>query len=483
MCPSRRRLLRFACLSALVVGSGCQPADAPLPPSSSVELRIGLGLGGGEVSGTADQIVQNVSTEGLVSFSRDGRYQPWLAQSLELRDNGLTWRVTLRDGVRFHDGTLVDAETVKTILVGQFRQLGAAFDVVRDVLVSAPNQIDINLDEPSTLIAEGLSAAAISRPGTSVSVGPFMRVASTDGRRTILQRNDAYYGGSPTIERILIQPYSSVRAAWADLLRGEVDMLYEVGGDALDSLEPSSSTRIYTFSRPYAYVAILNTHRPSMKSPEIRRALNSAIDRQRFVTEGLNGHGHVATGPVSPFHWANPSGTVASRFAPERLSKPLTLHCLYFDQTDERLALVVKRMLEDIGASVTLELVSQQTAFDRMRAGDFDVVLGDLIQGPGLLRPMLFWGTGEPLNWAHYANAKVDAAFKAIRGASNDDQYKAAVTALQSAMVDDPPAIFLAWRERARAVSTRFDVPVEPGRDILRTLRLWTPTGSATSTN
>ena len=49
--------------------------------------------------------------------------------------------------------------------------------------------------------------------------------------------------------------------------------------------------------------------------------------------------------------------------------------------------------------------------------------------------------------------------------------YRAGVAAFQRAIVDDPPAIFLAWSERARAVSTRFDVPVEPGRDILSTLR------------
>jgi hypothetical protein len=70
----------------------------------------------------------------------------------------------------------------------------------------------------------------------------------------------------------------------------------------------------------------------------------------------------------------------------------------------------------------------------------------------------------------------VDAALDAIRHAPNDDAYKAGVAAFQKAIVDDPPAIFLAWGERARAVSTRFELPpVEPGVDILPTLRLWRP--------
>jgi peptide/nickel transport system substrate-binding protein len=329
---------------------------------------------------------------------------------------------------------------------------------------------------------EGLSSAIV-RPGTvDVGVGPFARVPS-DGEITVLQRNDAYYGGRSDIDRVSIRPYPSVRAAWADLLRGRVDMLYEVGGDALDSLEPSSSTRIYAFSRPYAYVATLNTNRVALKSPAIRRALNAAVDRQRFVTEGLRGHGQPATGPVSPFHWANTRDTTPERYEPRRLTSALALHCLYVEPADERLALVFKRMLEDVGVTVTLQQVTQQEAYARMQRGDFDVVLNDVIQGPGLLRPMWFWGTGEPFNFANYSNRDVDAAFAAIRAAANDDDYKNGVAALQQAIADDPPAIFLAWRERARAVSTRFDVPVEPGRDILRTLRLWKPTGGAPPTN
>jgi len=47
------------------------------------------------------------------------------------------------------------------------------------------------------------------------------------------------------------------------------------------------------------------------------------------------------------------------------------------------------------------------------------------------------------------------------------------VAAFQRAMVASPPAIFLAWSERARAVSGRFDVHEEPGRDILNTIRQW----------
>ena len=55
--------------------------------------------------------------------------------------------------------------------------------------------------------------------------------------------------------------------------------------------------------------------------------------------------------------------------------------------------------------------------------------------------------------------------------------YKAAVAEYHKAILDDPPAIFISWSERARAVSKRFDVPVEPGRDILKSMWQWRPVG------
>ncbi len=59
---------------------------------------------------------------------------------------------------------------------------------------------------------------------------------------------------------------------------------------------------------------------------------------------------------------------------------------------------------------------------------------------------------------------------------TSEKDYVQAVGALQQTFVDDPPAIFLAWSVRARAVSKRFVVPeAEPGRDVMSTLRLWKP--------
>jgi hypothetical protein len=63
-----------------------------------------------------------------------------------------------------------------------------------------------------------------------------------------------------------------------------------------------------------------------------------------------------------------------------------------------------------------------------------------------------------------------------MKEASDEASMRSAVLGVHQAFMDDPPAIFLAWSVRARAVSNRFVIPpLEPGRDVLATLRLWRP--------
>ena len=122
-----------------------------------------------------------------------------------------------------------------------------------------------------------------------------------------------------------------------------------------------------------------------------------------------------------------------------------------------------------------LEPVTADEMYIRLRAGNFDAVLSDYLLGPNLVRPYQYWHSNGPFNFGHYSNKAVDDALDRIRHAVDDHVYKAGVAAFWRAIVDDPPAVFLAWPERARAVSSRFAVPVEPDADVLTSLHRWKP--------
>ena len=403
--------------------------------------------------------------------------------------DGLAWRIRLRSPVTFHDGTAVDAQIIRTILEPQLADvLGPASDDVAAISIRSDRDLELTLRSASTFPLERLDDAVIQKPepvadaavsGTRpipIGTGPFA-IVGQQGAEIEMRANNSYYDGRPLIDRIIIRPYESVRAAWADLLRGEVDMVYEVGVDALDSLEASSAIKTFTFQRGYAFLMLLNTHKPYLADPGIRRALNEAIDRQALVTEVFRGHGTPAAGPVWPQHWAYSADLPQFGFRPKSLPPQahLRLKCLFIDRSHERLALLMQQQLRAIGVELELEALSTEEGLGRLERGDFDAFLADYREGPNLARPYLNWRTGAPTNYGRYSNARVDAALDSIRHATGDDSYRAGVAAFQRAMIDDPPAIFVAWRERARAVSTRFAVPAEPDTDVLRSIHRWRP--------
>ena len=69
--------------------------------------------------------------------------------------------------------------------------------------------------------------------------------------------------------------------------------------------------------------------------------------------------------------------------------------------------------------------------------------------------------------------ASANPVLDRLRGARTDDETRAAVHALQRTMHDDPPAVFLYWEQRSRAVSRRFALPAGEDLDILRSIDRW----------
>jgi peptide/nickel transport system substrate-binding protein len=270
------------------------------------------------------------------------------------------------------------------------------------------------------------------------------------------------------------------------MLRGRVDMLYEVGIDAVDSLSLSTQTKVFTFERPYAFLVFLNVRNPKLQDKALRRGLNAAIDRDALVAGALNSHGTPADGPVWPHHWSYSRELPRFGFQPQRLgdpNHPLRISCLILgDYSHERIGLAIQRELREVGVELQFEQVSPGQFLARFGAGNFEAGLVDTRMGPSLLRPYQLWYSDAPFNWGRFSSARVDGALDRVRSAPDDAAYKDGVADFQRAIVDDPPAIFLAWGERLRAVSTRFEVPSEPGRDILSApvLRLWRPMSGGT---
>jgi peptide/nickel transport system substrate-binding protein len=426
------------------------------------------------------QLKQILSSEGLINFSEDGRPRPALAESWTIAPDRLSLDIRLRSNATFHDGSPVNAQTVAEILRSTLpRWMGPAFEDIQGIAASSENEIRIALRRPSPLLIEALDSP-IRKPDGS-GTGPFKSVASD---KSELVANDGYYLGRPAIDKIVVQRYPSIRTAWAEMLRNHIDMLYEVGADALESLTGATEVSVFTFVKRYQLLLMFNTNLPIFRDARVRRAFNLAVNRDEVLADGLYGHGVASSGLIWPNYWALEPGHSAFSFDPRQASETLrprkiSFVCLVPGEF-ERVALVLKRQLEAVGVEMTLREISLENLDKALVEGNFDALLTELVSGPSLFRVYRVWHSHGELR-GKVGNDHLDAALDRIRFSKSDDEYQAAVRDFQETGIQDPPAVFLAWSERARAVSNRFKVHVEPGRDVLTTLRLWRPAGDVQS--
>ena len=441
-----------------------------------------------------------LSQEGLTSLNTDGRVLPRLAEKWTWQEEPPSLVVTLRSGVTFHDGTPATADLVAKIFADAIKRPGnvAQYPALADVTAVIPrgaSDIVLRVSRRSAFLPEDLEVP-ISLPN-NIGTGAF-RIVRNESSEIVLERHDRYYEGTPAIRSVVIRPFQTLRTAWTSLLRGEIDMVTNVPPEAIEFVS-NEDVQVVRYARRFQFLIAFNSRRPPFTVPLVRRALNLAIDRQAIVASVLDNHAAAATGPLWPQHWAydksvtpysfNPALAISTleqaglklRSTPKNtgLNSRLTFTCLIPANFTllERLALELQKQLYNVGVDMQFEVVPAAAYGQRLESGEFDAALIDMNSGPTLGRPYVFWRSAKQfrgLNYFGYENDEAERLFEVIRDSTNEAVVRSATSRLQQVLLEDPPAIFVAWNEGARAVRKDFQVVQEPGRDPLFSIGRWT---------
>jgi ABC-type transport system substrate-binding protein len=492
----------LACAAPIIwAASACRTTTPVSGRPAPVRLAVGY-AGSGSVTGIGGSALGYlVSSERLVALRRDGHVEPSLAERWEQSDDGLTWRFILQPNLTFHDGKPIDADVVAR----QLRTCHLSLRTCRDISsveVENPRTVVVRLRRPSALLLESLNVLAIYSDETRKwSAGPFRSIPSKEEPGTIsYEAFPQYHRGYPTVDRLDLKMFPNARNAWAALMRGEIDMLYEVAPDALDFIEQASNTQLRSFLRPYVFTMGLNVKHPALADRDVRRALNMAVNRTEIIQRVFRGHAYPATDHVWPRHWAYDHELPRLRYDPAKAIELLEAKGLRLPPSTanasrtetpsrfrfscmipegqlvhERMGLLLQRQLAEVGIDMRIEVVSINELVRRMPTGQFDAFLLDVMASPGLDPVYQAWHSpeGPAKNWETGYTA-ADSALDRLREARTEEETRQAVRALQQVMRDDPPGVFLLWSNTSRAVSARFRVPLIPDRDIFGTVPQWT---------
>jgi peptide/nickel transport system substrate-binding protein len=494
------RVVRTRTLWCVAVALACTAcSQQPTRPSSeptALHLQIGTALPRRGVPGVGvRELVLGLFGETILAPDRNGKTLPRLCERWEWLNDGTVLKLTLKRGIRFHDDTELSADLAAGLLRREFGTNRAlSYKSVTRVDVTDPQTVLIHLNRREAFLPEDLTDVRLTK-GT-IGTGPFVLEGSMPAAGqttpTALHAFEKYHQGVPQVKRIDVKAYQTLRSAWAAMMRGEINMLYEVSREAAAFVKDESSVQSYPFLRPYTLLLAFNMRHPILGRRDVRQALGHAVDRPGILRDGMAGQGEPADGPIWKYHWAystaqrtydfNPEAARlrldAAGFAQRRdgagtgMPSRFSFKCLMFgeDPRFERVALVLQKQLYDVGVDMQIEAVPLEQMSARMAAGQFDAFFFEMISSRSLMWLYRIWRSKQAGAFDSGYQA-ADAALDRLRETLSEQDTRAAVSELQRVLFEDPPALFLAWPATNRAVNAAIDVPYEPNIDIFG--RVW----------
>jgi len=430
--------------------------------------------------------------DALVNVSKDGqKLEPGLAESWKSSADGLSVVMKLRAGVRFHDGTPLDAAAVKASLERQFRpshplytrepqnvQEQVLVELIDDIGVADPLTLTFKLKYPGLHYlsqSEIISPAALRRLGKDfgrnpVCSGPF-RFESWTKDQLVLSANDQYWAGRPQIDRVVFRFIADGKAVVEALLRGEVDFVARLPDPVwFERLRESPRIKSIPFLGLNHYYLGFYTERPPFNNPSVRRAVAQAINTSRAALFLGRGVAVPAKGSLPPgVRGYDPEVSQAS-YDPQAARELLTksglavptvrvVHNSALTFTAE-IAGAIQSDLRRIGIQV--ELLGKPgwpevVAAVRKREGDMFLYSWN-VRAPypeRFLLPLFHSKSAGTTNLTHYRSPAFDKALdEALRLPEGPAQNRL-LSQAQRVIAEDAPVVFLYHAIRVAAYADR----------------------------
>jgi peptide/nickel transport system substrate-binding protein len=446
-------------------------------------------------------IVPNIF-DGLVEFDENFRILPCLAVSWNNPDE-LTWRFSLRQGVKFHNGLDFTAEDVAysfDVLSGQSSTFGS---IVRRVTIIDTYTIEIETFEPIPGFLERLAHSVIiySKNGNEqsgeqklIGTGAYQLGSYDIGNYTTLERFDEYWGQKPEIKTAIFKAISVASERLNALLSGVIDIAEYNIDEMFDQIRNEKNITVVTYPPLSTYIIGFDTRENGSygfsdgENPtadaRVRKAIYQAIDVVPLINGPFKGLAKPESQLVSPFLFGyNPE---IQRFPYDvNASKQLLAEAGYEEGFDIVLDCITEgyaynaencrlvcQQLSNVGIHVIMNNLSINE-FDKMVVSERNTSMylvgwGTISVDGGWVYDLFLRSVGEnvgQLNSGYYSNPEVDRLGAA---ASHEMDAKTRLELLQEgfriALVDDVAVVPLFSQELF--VLTATDVNLIPRADL-----------------
>lgn len=368
--------------------------------------------------GLVDAQLSSLVFDSLLKMDESGNVEPSVAESYErVSDNEMA--LTIRTGIKFHDGTDLTPDDVVASLNRLFEpgsELAASLFATPGNAVADGNVVTLTTEAPYGPLENSLAVIPIvpaadvanpdnwnSRPNGS---GPYVFV-SNDGIDITVEANPDYWGDAPGIQTVILRYIEDAQARQAALLSGQVDISTRVGPDEVAAAASDPNINVVSNAGPPAQIVSIWQHNGPLADVRVRQALAHAIDREAIASSIMRDQNAVGFNSIPTMIPGYQDAANRFEYDPEK-ARSLLAEAGYDDNLTLTMAtssLVPKQLeidqaivsyLNDVGIEV--DVTRLEVGAFRTTYGDYDVTLNTLASfnnDPSFLLGFYTGGIGE----------------------------------------------------------------------------------------
>jgi peptide/nickel transport system substrate-binding protein len=316
--------------------------------------------------------------EGLVKPNTGGTFLPCIAESWTIDNGARIYTFTLREGVFFHDGSLLSPEDVKFSLDTAIAAGFFGFDRIQEVMIQGENQIRVILKNAYPDFLPFMTIGIVKAGNTDrerdvIGTGPFFIESYTTQRDLVLRRFDNYWKQDiPRLEKVTIVFFANYEAMLTSLRSGNIDGARLTGTQVaqlnhrLFDINHSNSAAVQLLA--------LNNAVPPLDDIRVRKAINYGVNVQEIIDAAFFGQGVHSGSPIIPGLTAYYESSLGYNHEPgtaisllneagfnndQRINLEITVPSNYTMHVDT--AQVIAGQLQQIGINASIKLVDWPT--------------------------------------------------------------------------------------------------------------------------
>ncbi len=365
-----------------------------------------------------EMYAQEMLYETLVNITADG-YEGCLAESWDISEDGKTYTFHIRDGVKFSDGEVCDANAIKAnfdaiienkdrhtwlemmnLLVG----VSAPDDKTFVIELSEPYYpllTELGVTRPFAMISPKAMKDGSTKDGVNayIGTGPYVLTDFVTDEYAVFEANENYWGEQPKIKKITVKVIPDNQTRILALEKGEIDMIFGknmIDADAINQYTGNDKFTVSLSDPTSTRQIVLNTTRDVLADKEVRQALQHATNKQTIsegIFYGLEQPADTLFAKTVPYcdidlepyaydvelaqSMLDEAGwVVGSDKIREKDGQKLNIDLLYNSDsvTEKAIAEYLQSEYQKIGIALNIHGEEEQSYRDNMKAGNFDMV-------------------------------------------------------------------------------------------------------------